>query len=251
MLPRERTILVLALVAMLIAVTTLAGCLGDGDDNGNGDKKEDPVLANAGSEVFGEVGQTLTLNASASSGPIEVYTWTIKGPNASSPDNTTKVGKEVDHTFTEAGVYPVTLFVEGKKDDNNSTATTRVIIDLVETKTAQLQNVQTFNQTYEYIVWPEIQSIKLTLKYPTTAGSPIPLIMNLDMDVWTDGQTPYDTTSTQTPNPTADEQTESLDLTIQGIIDNGGFSVIVRWGPGSAPVTVDFTLDVEIHYRAV
>jgi PKD repeat protein len=251
MLPRDRTILVLAMVAMLISVSALTGCLGDGDDNGNGNGDEDPVLANAGSDAFGEVGDTVTLNASTSSGPIQQYTWTIGGPNASSPDNVTKTGKEVDHTFTQAGAYTITLFVEGKEDDNNSTDTMRVFIDLVETKTGQLQNVQAFNQTYEYIVWREVQSIELTLTYPTTAGSPIPLPMNLDMDVWTDGQTPYASTSSQTPNPTADEQIETLDLTLQGVIDNEGFSVVIRWGPGTTPITVDFTLDVEIYYRAV
>jgi hypothetical protein len=244
--------MVSAMVVMLLAMSALAGCLGDGDDdNGNGNGDEDPVLANAGTDIFGVVDDVITLNASASSGPIQMYTWTIRGPNASSPDNITKTGKEVDHTFTESGAYTVTLLVEGKEEDNNSTDAVRVFIDLVETKTGQLSNVQTFNVTYEYIVWEEVQSITLTLTYPTTAGSPISFPMNLDMDVWTDGQTPYDTTSAQTPNPTADDQVEELDLTTQGIIDNGGFTVVVRWGPGTTPLTVDFTLDVEIHYRAV
>ncbi|UCC93095.1 MAG: hypothetical protein JSW25_10635 [Thermoplasmata archaeon] len=251
MLPRDRTIPVLAMVAMLIAVSVLAGCLGDGDDNGNGNGDEDPVLANAGTDLFGEVDQVLTLNASASSGPIQKYTWTISGPDPMAPENVTKIGEAVDHTFTVAGSYTVTLLVEGKEADNNSTDTMRVFIDLLETKTGQLQNVQAFNQTYEYTVWSDVQSVNLILTYPTTAGSPVALPMNLDMDVWTDGSTPYDTTSSQPPNPTADEQVEELDLTVQGLIDNGGFTVVIRWGPGSTPVTVDFTLVVSIHYRAV
>lgn len=251
MLPRVRTIIVLSMVAMLLLVSSLAGCLSDDDDdNGNGDGKEDPVLANAGNDAFGEAGQAITLNASLSSGPIQRYTWTIHGPNASSPDNITKFGVEVDNTFDEAGVYTVTLLVEGKKEDNNSTDTMRVFIDLMETHAGQLQTIQAFNKTYDYTVWPEVQSIKLKLTYPTTSGSPIAFIMNLDMDVWTDGQTPYATTSTQTPNPTADEQVEDLDLQVAGVIDNGGFQVVIRWGPGTTPATVDFTLDVEIQYKA-
>ena len=74
--------------------------------------------------------------------------------------------------------------------------------------------------------------------------------MNLDMDVWTDGQTPYATTSTQTPNPMADNQVEELDLQVAGVITNEGFQVVIRWGPGTAPVTVEFTLEVEIQYKA-
>ena len=252
MLPRIRTIIVLAMVGSLVLVSSLAGCLSnDDDDNGNGNGKEDPVLANAGNNVFGEVDQTITLNASTSSGPIQSYTWTIQGPNASSPDNITKVGQEADHSFAEAGVYTVTLLVEGKKEDNNSTDTMMVFIDLMETQTGQLQNIQVFNKTYEYPVWPEVQSIKLKLTYPTTAGSPVALPINLDMDVWTDGQTPYATTTTQTPNPTADEQVEDLDLQVAGVITNEGFRVVIRWGPYTTPATVDFTLEVEIHYRAV
>ena len=75
--------------------------------------------------------------------------------------------------------------------------------------------------------------------------------INLDMDVWTDGQTPYATTTTQTPNPIADEQVEDLDLQVAGVITNEGFQVVIRWGPATTPATVDFTLEVEIHYRAV
>jgi len=238
------------MVAILVLVTSLAGCLSDGDDDDNGDKKEDPVLANAGTDEFGEEGDVITLNASISSGPIQKYTWTIEGPNATSPDNITKIGVEAAHTFFEAGVYTVTLFVEGKKVDNNSTDVMKVFIDLKETHTGTLQNIQVFNITYEYNVWPEVQSIKLKLTYPSTIGvPPFAVPMNLDMDVFTSEQTPYATTATQTPD-VADEQVEELDLQLQGVIDNGGFSVVVRWGPLATPTSVDFTLVVEINYRA-
>jgi len=251
MFPRVRTVLVLSMVAMLVLVTSLAGCLSDEDDDDNGNGKEDPVLANAGDDGFGEVGDVITLNASVSSGPIQKYTWTIRGPNATSYDNITKVGLSVDHTFTQAGVYTVTLLVEGKKEDNNSTDTMRVLIDLMETHTGQLQNIQTVNKTYEYTVYPEVQSIKLKLTYPSTVGvPPLAVPMNLDMDVYTDGQTPYATTATQPPDAD-DTQVEVLDLQIQGVITNGGFTIVVRWGPLATPLTVDFTLEVEIHYRAV
>lgn len=251
MLPRERTLMILSMVTVLLLVSSLAGCLGgDDDDNGNGNGKEDPVLANAGADAFGEVDQVITLNASASSGPIQMYTWTIRGPNASSPDNITKIGAEVEHTFTEAGVYTVTLYVESKKVDNNSTDTMKVFIDLVEAITGTLQNIETFNKTYEYNVWPEVQSINLKLTYPTTTGvPPLQVKVDLDMDVWTDGQTPYASTSTQPPD-LDQTQTEELDLQLPGVIDNGGFSLVIRWGPLGAPANVDFTLDVEIHYRA-
>ena len=139
MLPRKRTIIVMTMVGSLVLVSSLAGCLSnDDDDNGNGNGKEDPVMANAGNDAFGEVDQTITLNASTSSGPIQMFTWTIQGPNSSSPDNITKVGQEADHTFAQAGVYTVTLLVEGKKEDNNSTDTMMVFIDLMETQTGQL-----------------------------------------------------------------------------------------------------------------
>lgn len=237
------------IVAVLLLVSSVAGCLGGDDDDDNGDKKEDPVLANAGQDAYGEVGDVIELNASASSGPIQMYTWTIHGPNASSADNVTLVGDLVEHTFTEAGVYTITLFVEGKKEDNNSTNTKRVYIDLVDEMTSTLQGVQTFNKTYEYEVWPEVQAITLTLTYPSTAGT-IPLPVNLDMDVWTDGQTPYATSATQAPDP-QNTQTEVLELQLQGVIENGGFRVVVRWGPASNLAAVDFTLDVEINYKAV
>jgi len=236
-------------VALLLLVSSVAGCLGGDDDDDNGDKKEDPVLANAGPDAFGEAGDVIELNASASSGPIQRYTWTIWGPNASSTENITLAGDLVDHAFTEAGVYSVSLFVEGKKEGNNHTDTKKVFIDLVDEVTASLQGVQTFNRTYEYRVWPEVQAITLTLTYPSTAGA-IPLPVNLDMDVWTDGQTPYATSTTQTPDP-QDTQTEVLELQLQGVIDSGGFRVVVRWGPASNLAAVDFTLDVDINYRAV
>lgn len=241
-----------SMVAMLLLVSALAGCLSDDDDdNGNGNGKEDPVLANAGTDLFGVVGDTITLNGSASSGPIQKYTWTIGGPNASSPDNVTKVGMEADHTFTEAGVYTVTLLVEGKKEGNNHTDTMTVRIDLEETITDTLQGTDGFNRTYEYVVWSQVQSIKLTLTYDTfVTVQMVPIKVDLDMDVWTDGDTFDETTATQTPD-TGDTQVEELDLQLQDIIAYGGFSVVVRWGPLGAPAAVDFTLDVEINYRAV
>jgi hypothetical protein len=78
----------------------------------------------------------------------------------------------------------------------------------------------------------------------------VPVKVDLDMDVYTNEQTPYATTATQPPD-TDTEQVEELSLQIEGVKNNGGFDVVVRWGPLGAPAPVDFTLDVEIHYRAV
>ena len=61
---------------------------------------------------------------------------------------------------------------------------------------------------------------------------------------------PHATSATQTPDP-QDTQTEVLELQLQGVIDNGGFRVVVRWGPASNLAAVDFTLDVEVNYKAV
>jgi hypothetical protein len=240
------------MVAMLVLVSAMAGCLSDDDDdNGNGNGKEDPVLANAGTDLFGEVGDTLTLNATTSSGPIQRYTWTITGPNASSPDNVTLYGAEVDHTFTEAGVYTLTLLVEGKKEDNVANDTAKVYVDLVESLSETMQGTDGFNKTYEYGVWPQVQSVELTLTYDTFVNvNMIPVKVDLDMNVWTDGDLPYDSTATQPPD-TGDTQVEELDLQIQGVIDNEGFTVVIRWGPLGAPAAVEFTLEVEVHYRAV
>jgi hypothetical protein len=242
----------MSMVVMLLVVSSMAGCLsGDDDGNGNDNKKEDPVLANAGTDLFGEVGDTLTLNGSASSGPIQRYTWTITGPNASSPENVTEIGAEVEHTFIEAGVYMVTLLVEGKKADNTANDTVMVHIDLVESFSDSLQGTEGFNRTYEYTVWPEVQSIELTLTYDTfVTVSMIPVKVDLDMDVWTDDDTPYATTATQLPDA-GDVQTESLDLQTSGVIGSGGFTVVIRWGPLGAPASVDYILDVGIHYKAV
>jgi hypothetical protein len=240
---------VLSMTMMLILVSALAGCLGGDDDNGNGNGKEEEVLANAGADVFGLVGEEVTFNASASSGPIQKFWWDVDRGNATENLTEDLVGEEVTHTYMAAGKYVVTLVVEGK-GDKTSNDTVSVFIDLVETITGTLQNVQAFNQTYEYVVTDDVQTIKLTLEYPSNAGTPI-TVYNLDMDVYTDGQTPYATTSTQTPNPTADTQVEELELTLTGIIANQGFRVVIRWGPVTWLAEVDFTLDVEIHYRAV
>ena len=242
----------MSMVAFMLLVSSITGCLSDDDDDDdNGDGEEDPVLANAGTDLFGQVGDTLALNGSASSGPVQRYTWTISGPNASSPDNVTKDGVEAEHTFSEAGVYTATLLVEGKREDNNSTDTSRVFIDLVETVSDTLQASEGLNKTYEYAVHQEVQSIVLTLEYPTTVVvMAVPVKVDLDMDVWTDGDTPYDTTSNQPPD-TDETQVEELDLELTGVIANGGFTVMVRWGPLGAPAAVDFTLEVGIHYRAV
>lgn len=237
-------------VVILLVVLPLSGCISDdgdnGDNGGNGDGDE--VLANAGDNLIGRVGEPVTLNASASAGPIQTYTWTVRGPHPTSPDNFTLTGRTVEHTFTKEGVYDVELLVEGKKKQN-STDEMKVFVDLFQNLTGNLQNIQTHNQTYVYNVTDLVQKVKLTLRYPSRAGAPLPLPVALDMDVYASGPLPVATTSSQTPDQ-GDTQVETLDLATTPLVTNEGFRVVVRWQqPPVAKVT--FELDVEIYYHPV
>lgn len=237
-------------VLVFLIVLPLSGCIsdddGNGDNGGNGDGGE--VLANAGGNVIGKVNEAVTLNASASSGPIQTYTWTIHGPHPISGEYINLTGEVVDHTFTKEGVYEVTLLVEGKKKQND-TDEMKVFVDLVQNLSGTLQNVQTHNMTYVYNVTDLVQQVKLTLTYPSRIGSPIALPVFLDIDVYAGGPTPVATTTSQTPDQ-GDTQEETLDLATAPLVTNEGFRVVVRWQ--QPPVgQVDFQLDVELYYHPV
>jgi hypothetical protein len=107
------------MVLLLVLLTYTAGCLDDEGDDDNGDDEPEEVLANAGTNVVGVVGEPVTFNASTSSGPIVRYTWGIT-VNATSPNITVLEGVEAEYTFNEAGKYLVTLTIVGDKDQNDS-----------------------------------------------------------------------------------------------------------------------------------
>jgi PKD repeat protein len=234
----------LVMVIALLVTGAVAGCLKDDDGNGDGNG-DDEVLANAGPDVYGKVGVAVTFNASASSGKIETYWWDVDRGTASTNLTQDAVGEVVEHTYTQAGVYTVTLTVEGK-GDLNSTDTLTAYVDLVENRTSSLA-ITTLNQTYEYSVKPEVEKILLTLKYPSIINVIVPV--NLDMEVWTGDQTLVTTTVGQTRDQD-DTQTEELDVAPAQIIENGGFRVIVRWA-GVPEGEVDFTLDVALYYHPI
>ena len=244
-----RKLMSLALVMLLVLLTYTAGCLDDGDEeeNGNGDDDKE-VLANAGPDIVGQVGEPVTFNASLSSGPIEKWTWNIHG---NVTDSFIKVldGEVVNHTFQEEGVFTVTLIVEGKGEKvANDTVTAR--IDLITRETGQLGMLPSqLNETYEFGVKDVVQKIVLTLKYPSNVGTVIvPIPVYLDMEVYADETAPIATTTGQTRDE-GDNQVETLDVPLNAVIRNDGFRVIVRWL--SAPLgDVQFTLDVEIYYHA-
>ncbi|MCK4970813.1 MAG: PKD domain-containing protein, partial [Thermoplasmata archaeon] len=100
------------MVLLLVLLTYTAGCLDDEGDDGDGDDEPEEVLANAGTTVVGVVGEPVTFNASASSGPIVRYTWGIS-VNVTAPNITVLEGVEAEYTFNEAGKYLVTLTVVG------------------------------------------------------------------------------------------------------------------------------------------
>lgn len=235
----------LAIVLLLLLAGPMAGCLKDDDDNGDNGNGDDEVLANVGQDVYGKVGEAITFNASASSGKIETYWWDMD--RGSATDELTKdlLGEAVSYTYQEAGVYIVTLTVEGA-GDLNSTDTLLAHIDLVTSATASL-SLTTINQTYEYTVKPEIEKILLTLTYPSSIIEVLPITVFLDMEVWTDEQTPVASTVAQLPDQ-GDTQTEELDVAPGLVIDDGGFRVVVRWA-GPALGDVQFTLDVELIYH--
>ncbi len=236
----------LAIVIILLMAGAMAGCLKDDDDNGNGNG-DDEVLANAGLDAYGKVGEAVSFNGSASSGNIETYWWDVDRGDASAELTQDKVGEVVENSYTQPGVYTVTLTVEGK-GDLNSTDTLTAYIDLVENRTSSL-SFTTLNQTYEYTVKPEIEKILLTLTYPSSIFDIVSVPVNLDMEVWTGDQTLVTTTLGQVRGQ-GETQTEELDVAPGQIIDNGGFRVVVRWA--ELPLgEVEFTLDVELYYHAV
>lgn len=250
---RTRSRLERLTVLLIVLATILAGCLGDGDDDGNGDDgKAEEVLANAGPDLVGEVGKEVTFNASTSSGPIVKYTWVVTSGNLSSSQPVTLEGEVVDYTFTVAGVYLVNLTVEGDKGQN-ATDSLFARIDLLENVTGHLSmSPSELNETYERTVTPDVQKIELTLMYPSEVG---PIIgaapVYLEMEVFAGGSLPIASTTGQ-QRDSGDTQTETLDVPLASVIDNGGFRILVRWqGAPVGPVgDVDFTLQIDIFYHS-
>ncbi len=231
------------MVLLLILLTYTAGCLEDEGDDGNGDDEPKEVLANAGTNVVGVVGEPVTFNASASSGPIVRYTWGIS-VDAASPNITVLEGVEADHTFVEAGKYLVTLTVVGDKDQNSS-ITIHTFIDLIKSISGTV-SLSERNETYEYTIADNVQAVRLTLTYARgTLLNPY----TLDMEVYTDETQPIVTTATQLPDQ-GDTQVEELDLSVPALLDYGGFRIVVHWT--TAPTSeVSFEIDVEIMYSGI
>ena len=231
------------MVLLLVLLTYTAGCLEDEEDDGNGDDEPEEVVANAGTNVVGVVGEPVTFNASASSGPIVKYTWGIS-VNVTSPNVTVLVGIEAEYTFNEAGKYLVTLTVEGDKDQNSS-ITIHAFIDL-NVRVSGTISLTERNETYEYTITDNVQAVRLTLTYATgTILNPY----TLDMEVYTDDIQPITTTANQVPDQ-GDTQVEELDLSVPTLLDNGGFRIVVRWM--TAPTSeVSFDLDVDIMYSGI
>jgi PKD repeat protein len=152
------------MVLLLVLLTYTAGCLDDEGDDDNGDDEPEEVLANAGTNVVGVVGEPVTFNASASSGPIVRYTWGIT-VNATSPNITVLEGVEAEYTFNEAGKYLVTLTIVGDKDQNDS-ITIHAFIDLIKSISGTVTLTER-NETYEYTVTDNVQAVRLTLTYDT------------------------------------------------------------------------------------
>ena len=242
----------LMVVVVLLLAGSMAGCLGDDEENGNGNGNGDEeVLANAGDNVIGKVGEPVTFNASLSSGPIQKYWWDVDLGNASIPLTEDKVGQEVSHTYMTAGKYIVTLTVEGE-GDKNSTDTVTAFIDMVEDVSGSLSLTQV-NSTHEYAVTEDVQAIRLTLTYPSTTDDIIPVTLLLDMDVYAAGAQPIATSTSEAYNPQEDPQVKSLDLAqhLANVASNDGFQVVVRWTVITDPVgDVDFDLKVEVLYSA-
>ena len=235
----------LMIVLLLVLTIYTGGCLEDEGDDGNGDDEPEEMQANAGTNMVGDVGEPVTFNASASSGPIERYTWGIS-VNATAPNLTVLEGIEADYTFNEAGKYLVTLTVVGDKDQNSS-ITIHAFIDL-DVRVGGTISLTEWNDTFEYTVDDNVQAVRLTLTYPTNT------ILNpysLDMEVYTEEVQPIATTVTQLPDQ-GDTQVKELDLSVIDILDNGGFRIVVRWTTAPLPTTdVSFDLDVEIMYSGV
>ena len=235
----------LLIVLLLVLVTYTGGCLDDEGDDENGDDEPEEVVANAGTNVVGDVGEPVTFNASASSGPVVRYTWGIS-VNANSPNLTVLDGVEAEYTFNEAGNYLVTLTVEGDKDQSSS-ITIHAFIDLDASVSGTI-SLTDWNETFEYTVDDNVQAVRLTLTYATgTLLNPY----TLDMDVYTDEVQPIATTATQLPDQ-GDTQVEELDLSVIDILDKGGFRIVVRWTTAPLPSSdVSFDLDVEIKYSGI
>lgn len=233
----------LFIVLLLVLLTYTAGCLDDEGDDDNGDDEPEEVVANAGTSVIGKVGEPVTFNASASSGPIESYTWGIS-VNVTSPNLTVLNGMEAVYTFLEAGKYLVTLTVVGDKDQNSS-ITIHAFIDLIENVRGTITLAER-NETYEHTITEDVQAVRLKLTYATgTILNPY----TLDMEVYTDLTQPIATTLTQVPDQ-GETQVEELDISVIDILENGGFRIVVRWT--TAPTSeVSFDLDVEIKYSGI
>ncbi|MCK5252089.1 MAG: PKD domain-containing protein [Thermoplasmata archaeon] len=209
------------MVLLIILLSYSAGCLEDEGDDDNGDDEPVEVVANAGTNVVGVVGEPVTFNASASSGPIVKYTWGIS-VNVTSPNLTVLEGIEAEYTFTEAGKYLVTLTVVGDKDQNSS-ITMHAFINLIERLSGTISLTER-NETFEYTIADTVQAVSLTLTYATgTLLNPY----TLDMEVYAGEIQPLATTAIQLPDQ-GDTQVEELDLSVPDLLDHGGLRIVVR-----------------------
>ncbi|MFW6176725.1 MAG: PKD domain-containing protein, partial [Thermoplasmatota archaeon] len=124
------------------------------DTNGNEDTDsvnitvEDTELpkADAGQDKFIDMGETVTFNGSGSSDNHEIteYRWTIEGSY--------EYGSVVDHSFTEAGEYQVTLRVTDESGNYDTDIvnvsvedTEKPVADAGEDRTAMVEEKVTFD----------------------------------------------------------------------------------------------------------
>lgn len=131
-------------VALLVVALAFSGCLGGGDDGGDGTPSGSSTSATGGSNatlaakiqvlqggnataptngsIPAEPGVELTFDGSGSTGPIVSYAWDF-GDNATGTDETET------HAFAAGGLYNVTLMVSGL---GNATASAAVAILVAE-----------------------------------------------------------------------------------------------------------------------
>lgn len=129
------------------------GCNDDTDDPGPGPDENTPPVADAGPDIEGNTGSTVTLDGSASSDADEdelTYLWEIstkpEGSNVSINDHTTAVANFIPD---EAGTYTITLTVDDGTDSNSDET-------IVEVEGDPLQTVEVNSHINEDVVWEDI-----------------------------------------------------------------------------------------------
>ena len=224
------------LLALLLVVSAIGGCL-DGDNDDDDKKKRPPPRAKVvvDKEDILE-GETIEFSAEDSTGDLKDYLWEFG-------DGAEGSGPKVGHTYTEVGKYSIKLTVVDERGDSHSDVH-YIHVHHLEEHSDAISVLQ--ERSYVVPVQDRAQGIKVTLTYPTgsvVGGQPS---NDLDIELYYPNGTLYLTSEDQDPD-TGTYQVEELTVPTQEIMASfhRDWKVVVSVDTG---IEVNFDLEMFVSY---